>query len=113
MIGYKLGSYGPNTVLIELEIPEDAKVCRIPKKRGFDSDRYKCDKALVKRITSIDGVHVVKWADSLYPKFNEKTCEYANIHYEVGKMAYPNGFDKKAFGKGIYFFDTKEKAINY
>lgn len=114
MNGWKLGMYGPNVVLIELEIPTDARVKHIRKTPALDDDRYRCDKALVKRITSLDGRHVVDCATSLYPKFDDETGRYNTVTYRVGEIALSNGFDSRGrFGRGIYFFDTKDKAINY
>ena len=114
MTGWKLGRYGENVVLIELSIPNDARIHHIRKRKGFDSDRYRCDKAFVNHITSLDGKHEAPWAESLYLKMDLKSGEFHKVTYEVGKMAHPNGFDPKGlFGRGIYFFDTKEKAINY
>ncbi|MCR5561114.1 MAG: DUF5758 domain-containing protein [Bacteroidales bacterium] len=99
-----------NIVLVKLDIPSDARVCHIPKGR-MQCDRYRCDKAMVLGITSLDGKHRVSRARSLrYDK------DFVPVIYEVGKMAYPSSYcgnKRKPIAPGLYFFWDKQQALEY
>ena len=105
MIGWKQGyTLGyENIVLIKLEIPDDAKVVHV-KQYGTTKDFYYCDKASVKRITSFDGKHRVRWARSM---------KDGDFKYHVGEEVHARfdcGIGKQA---GIYFFKTRKQAKEY
>lgn len=111
MIGWKQ-AYTMNlvtTVLVKLFIPRNARICRTA--NGI----YRCDKARVVAITSLDGEHSLQKARSL---------KDIDFFYEVGKVVEPNnsmsisfcdfcGDPAKEKGPGIYFFKTKKEAIEY
>lgn len=106
--GWKKGLIFDNTtldvpfgVIIELEIPADAK-------RSSATDRKcRCDKALVKSITSLDGS---KSFDIAYSKYD------FSFAYKVGEMVSVNNFEEDRFKEcapGIHFFIERQEAVNY
>lgn len=92
-----------NIVLVKLEIPEDAKVKHV-ERYGETKDFYRCDKAKVLSITSVDGKHRVKRARSMKDTL---------FTYEVGKEVYAKKDPTYGREFGIHFFTEKQKAIDY
>lgn len=92
-----------NLVIVELDIAEDAQIKHI-KKYGFLKNFYTCDKATVASISSFDGLHHVDKAISL---------KALGFWYEIGKEV--NAIKDESLGDrpGIYFFSTREDAVNY
>lgn len=90
-------------VLVELDIPEDARVSHLPK-YGLTKDIWITDKAKVVSVTSLDGKHSVPEAASM------KSLDFK---YEVGKMVVAEKDRSLGNRPGIYFFKTKEQAQKY
>ena len=87
--------------LVKLLIPEDAK------RSSATTNKCRCDKAKVLEIIDLTtNVHLDKI-------INE---EYAKCVYRVGKMVYPDKFDKNRWEEcshGIHFFINKQEAVEY
>ena len=92
-----------NVVIVELDIPDDAKVIHT-KTYGLAKDLYRCDRARVVAITSFDGRHRVSEAISM---------KDGRFRYRVGEMAYAQKNESIGKRPGIYFFRTRQKAIDY
>ena len=98
-VAWKLVWNFPNSYLIKLEIPTDARRCSATTKK------CRCDKALVLDIENLkNGEH---------PKriVNHNYCECI---YEVGEMVYPDSFDENRWNEctnGIHFFMERQDAI--
>lgn len=99
MIAWKQGEVDCFGVLIKLDIPEDAHVVMIGDSNG------RTDKAWCDEITSLDGTEHFERCESIRDP---------DFIYEVGEMAYSNGFRfGPGNGPGIHFFMDKEKAMRY
>lgn len=88
-------------VIIELEIPADAK------RSSSTTRKCRCDKAVVKSITSLDGTDSFEYALSSYDN---------NFVYRVGEMVSVDDFDEDRFNEcapGIHFFIDRQEAIDY
>lgn len=88
--------------IVELEVPADAKRLN----SGF-SNKCRCDKALVKRITSLtDGTD-----------YQEAVSDYGgSTVYRVGEMVFPDEFSENPFDDcthGIHFYMSREAATNH
>ena len=92
-----------NVVIVKLDIPDEAKVIHT-KAYGLTKDLYRCDRAKVVAITSLDGRHRVSEAVSM---------KDSHFRYRVGEMAYAQKNRSIGNRPGIYFFSTKQKAIDY
>lgn len=102
---------GRNQVIVKLFIPDDAKVCYIPKGRNLQFDRCRCDKALVLDITSRDGFHRVERAVSMHSDNHHRS-----VIYEVGRVARPSSYsgdNRRRFAPGLYFFWDRQQALDY
>jgi len=102
---------GRNRVIVKLFIPDDAKVCYIPKGRHLQFDRCRCDRALVLDITSRDGFHRVERAMSM--RMDDR-CRH--VYYEVGKVSRPSSYSgdsRRRFAPGLYFFWDRQQALDY
>lgn len=108
------------TVLIKLEIPEDAK--RISSINI--SRKCRCDKAKVLDIIDIStGNHLERvlnpesYAATLIAYIcNKGVTTKPAIEYVVGEMVYPDSFDEDRTNEcshGIHFFINKQDAIDY
>ena len=87
--------------LVKLLIPEDAK------RSSATTNKCRCDKAKVLEIIDLTT------NEHLDKIINE---EYAKCVYRVGKMVYPDKFDKnrwKECSHGIHFFINKQEAVEY
>lgn len=111
MIGWKKSEHATRSfeVLVKLSIPKSARVVQTPK--GY----WRCDKARVLAITSLDGKTDFRLANSL---------KDSHFKYRVGMMVYSDfsldicscvfcGDPMRERGPGIYFFKTKTEAIKY
>lgn len=99
-VGWKKAkSDDDRSVVIKLEIPEDAK-----RLSGVDRE-CRCDKAKVLKILDESGEEIDK-AYSIYDP---------DFAYEVGMMVTPDGFedDRWRWGNGIYFFITRQEAEDF
>ena len=88
--------------LVKILIPADAKRC------SADSQKCRCDKALVLAITDYDETNPISEI--------ENTCYYPHVTYKVGEMVIPDSFDEDRWNEcshGIHFFINKHDAINY
>lgn len=88
-------------VIVKLEVPEDAR------RSSATSRKCRCDKAIVKSITSLDGSESFNSAFSKYDK-----C----FIYEVGKTVSVPDFDENRFNEctsGIHFFVNRQEAVDY
>lgn len=88
-------------VIVQLEIPADAR------RSSAAGRKCRCDKAIVKSITSVDGQHNIEKAYSLR---NE------DFVYEVGKTITVEDFDENRFREcstGIHFFMNRQEAVEY
>lgn len=98
-IGWKKVRCDYNDYLIKLCIPEDAK------RSSATSNKCRCSKAEVLEITNLkNGKHVSK----------VRNYNYGVTTYEVGKIVYPDFFDKDRYNEcsnGIHFFINKQDAI--
>lgn len=90
-------------VLVELAIPDDARLRHIPR-YGSTRDIWTCDRATVVSITSLDGSRSFQKAASL---------KAYDFFYEVGKEVVALKDESLGNRPGIYFFKTREQAINY
>lgn len=91
----------PFDAIIELEIPEDAR------RSSATSRKCRCDKAIVKSITSIDGSESFDMAFSRYD---------STFKYKVGETVFVNNFEEDRFKEcapGIHFFINRQEAIDY
>lgn len=87
--------------LVKLLIPEDAK------RSSATTNKCRCDKAKVLEIIDLTT------NEHLDKIINE---EYAKCVYRVGKMVYPDKFDKnrwKECSHGIHFLINKQEAVEY
>lgn len=87
--------------LVKLLIPEDAK------RSSATTNKCRCDKAKVLEIIDLTT------NEHLDKIINE---EYAKCVYRVGKMVYPDKFDKNRWEEcshGIHFFINKQEAVEY
>ena len=90
-----------NNKLVQLLITSDAK------RSSATSNKCRCDKAKVLKITDIDGNN---------PISSVTNYSYAKTQYVVGEMVYPDSFDEDRWNEcshGIHFFINKQEAINY
>ena len=97
-IGWKKVS----TKLVKLLITADAR------RSSAMSNKCRCDKAKVLEITDLDGNNPITSVTNY--------CNYEKTQYVVGKMVYPDSFDKNRWNEcshGIHFFINKQEAINY
>lgn len=90
-------------VLVELAIPDDARLRHIPR-YGLTMDIWTCDRATVVSITTLDGRYSGKKAVSM---------KSLNFIYEVGKEVVAERDRNLGNTPGIYFFKTKEQALEY
>ena len=91
-----------NGLLVQLEIPADAK------RTSATTMMCRCSKAVVKSITNIDGSNEV---DEVL-----NTSQVSKCLYKVGQLVIPDSFDEDRWfecSHGIHFFINKEDAINY
>lgn len=100
-IGWKKAWNGDDSVIVELQISEDAKRC------SASGRKCRCSKAVVLSIKSIDGEQsfdrAVSGRDRLFV-------------YEVGKTVSVDDFDENRWNEcstGIHFFITREEAVKY
>lgn len=87
--------------IVKLLIPEDAKRC------SATTNKCRCDKAKVLEITNINTGKTVNVITNV---------KYEPCVYKVGKMVYPDSFDKDRWNEcshGIHFFVNEEDAWNY
>ena len=87
--------------LVQLLITSDAR------RSSSTSNKCRCEKAKVLEITDLDGSNPIKEVTNY---------NYAETHYIVGKMVYPDSFDENRWNEcsnGIHFFINKQEAINY
>ena len=91
----------PNSYLVKLEIPADAK------RSSATTKKCRCSKALVLDIENLkNGEHLDKVVN----------MNYAKCVYEVGKMVYPDSFDENRWyecSNGIHFFMDRQDAVDY
>lgn len=90
-----------NKCIVKLLIPEDAK------RSSATKSKCRCDKAKVLEITDLTK------NEHLDEVINEK---YSKCVYRVGKMVYPDRFDKNRWEEcshGIHFFINKQEAVEY
>ena len=92
-----------NLVIVELDVPEDAKVEYIGR-YGDTENVYRCDKARVISISSFDGKHSVDIARSFHD---------IHFRYKVGEEVHANYNDYYGTKPGIYFFKSREEAVRY
>ena len=88
--------------LVKILIPADAKRC------SADSQKCRCDKALVLAITDYDETNPISEIENTY--------YYPYVTYKVGEMVIPDSFDEDRWNEcshGIHFFINKHDAINY
>lgn len=91
------------TLLVELDIPDDARLRHI-KQYGLTENIWVCQRATVVSITSLDGSRSFQKAASL---------KAYDFFYEVGKEVVALKDESLGNRPGIYFFKTREQAINY
>ena len=87
--------------LVKLLITADAR------RSSATSNKCRCDEAKVLGITDLDGSN---------PIASITNYNYAETHYVVGEMVYPDSFDEDRWDEcsnGIHFFINKQEAINY
>ena len=100
-IGFKKTYIRQTPVIVELEIPADAK--RI----SATNRKCRCDKAKVLSITDLSGTVKLDLAVSGYDE---------EFIYEVGKTVFVDDFDDNRWNEcstGIHFFITRKEAIDY
>ena len=100
-IGFKKAYIRQTPVIVELEIPADAK--RI----SATNRKCRCDKAKVLSITDLSGTVKLDLAVSGYDE---------EFIYEVGKTVFVDDFDDNRWNEcstGIHFFITRKEAIDY
>lgn len=88
-------------VIIELEIPEDAR------RSSATTNKCRCDKAIVKSITSIDR------SESFNTAFSRRDNDFI---YKVGETVSVPNFDEDRFyecAPGIHFFANRQEAVDY
>ena len=88
-------------VIIELEIPEDAR------RSSATTNKCRCNKAVVKSIRSLDGSESFDIAFSRYDN---------NFIYKVGGTVLVDNFDEDRFNEcapGIHFFINRQEAVDY
>ena len=91
----------PFDAIIELEIPTDAR------RSSATSRKCRCDKAVVKSITSVDGSESFDTAFSKY--------DYTFV-YKVGETVCVDNFEEDRFREcapGIHFFINRQEAVDY
>lgn len=100
-IGFKKAYREQRPVIVELEIPADAK------RSSATTRKCRCDKAKVLSITNLSGIS----------EFTEAISNFDNdFMYEVGKTVEVDDFDAdrwKECSTGIHFFITRNEAVNY
>ena len=110
-----ISNYDVISVVLKLEIPEDAEVV-IPDDLGFlarSSVKHRCSCAMpVSAVIVSSVVHgsLLLCDFVLFSRYDP------HFTYEIGKMAIPDYFDtniRHVCGNGIHFFETEEDAINY
>ena len=92
---------GEESVLVQLEIPEDAK------RLSATGRKCRCDKAKVIRITNLDGTEEYETACSDYNN---------SFTYKVGETVSVDNFDENRWNEcstGIHFFINRQEAVNY
>ena len=100
-IGWKKARSNGASVIVELQITEDAKRC------SASSRKCRCSKAVVISIKSINGDEDFARAESGYN---------ASFVYEVGKTVSVNNFDDNRWNEcstGIHFYITREEAVRH
>ena len=100
-IGWKKAWNGDDSVIVELQITEDAKRC------SASGRKCRCSKAVVLSIKSIDGERSFDRAVS------DRDSTFV---YEVGKTVFVDDFDENRWNEcstGIHFFITREEAVRY
>ena len=101
-VGFKkCRSYEGETVLVKLEIPEDAK------RSSATTRKCRCSKA---KVISITGILTGKEYDVSFSQHDKKFV------YRVGETVVPDSFDEDRWNEcsnGIHFFITKQEAIGY
>ena len=105
MIGWKQAYNLRRTciVLVKLEIPDGEKIVRV-RKFGLTQNFYRCERARVLDITTLDGTEHGRKAVSLRD---------ADFFYEVGKEVYARRDRFLGRHPGIHFFASKEEAQRY
>ena len=101
-IAYKKANLGYKSVIVKLQIPEDAK------RSSATSRKCRCDKALVLEISGISDINTrLEFAYSKYdPSFI----------YQVGESVSVSDFDENRWNEcstGIHFFITRQEAVEY
>ena len=91
------------TVLVELDIPDDVRLRHI-KRYGLTEDIWVCQRATVVSITSLDGSRSFQKALSL---------KSHGFVYETGKEVVALKDERLGNHPGIYFFKTRQQAIDY
>ena len=87
--------------IVELLIPEDAK------RSSATGRKCRCDKAIVKSITSIDGNERFDFAGSAFDQ---------SFVYKVGETVSVPDFENNRFiecAPGIHFFISRQEAVDY
>ena len=110
-IGWKIAydAWGRGEVLVKLSIPDNARVC----KTIFGYSR--CDRAKVLEMTSRDGLHTTLQAVSLKDigtVYVVGENVYSNNRISISDRDF-NANPRHRHGPGIYYFETKEQALNY
>ena len=99
--GFKKAYWNNTPVIVELEIPTEAK------RSSATNRKCRCSKAKVLSITGLNGV----------AEFQQATSSYDNdFLYEVGKTVIVDDFDEDRWNEcstGIHFFITRSEAVNY
>lgn len=101
-IGFKkCMSHEGESVLVKLEIPEDAK------RSSATTRKCRCSKAKVISITGI------KSGKDYEEAFSQRDSGFT---YRIGETVVPDSFDEDRWNEcsnGIHFFITKQEAIDY
>ena len=100
-VGWKKARNGDDSVIVELQIAEDAKRC------SASGRKCRCSKAVVLSIKSIDG------EQSFDRAVSDRDSTFV---YEVGKTVSVDDFDENRWHEcstGIHFFITREEAVRY
>ena len=100
-VGWKKAGNGDDSVIVELQIVEDAKRC------SASGRKCRCSKAVVLSIKSIDG------EQSFDRAVSDRDHTFV---YEVGKTVSVDDFDENRWHEcstGIHFFITREEAVRY
>ena len=100
-IGFKKAYTERTPVIVELEIPANAK------RSSATTRKCRCDKAKVLSITDLQGVAEFQQAFSRYDN---------DFIYEVGKTVIVDDFDEDRWDEcstGIHFYITRSEAVNY